>query len=272
MRCTPSWILRHWKPKWRPFMRDGDCLSDPFPATVRVTTHAVDRASYLRNPESGRALDDASREKLTAFANGNPLPPSPGTPGEGRGEGSAQLMGDDHLARIARNPHSSPLPEYREREVAGAQFDTPARPDLAIIVADGLSAAAAPLYAVPLLTALLPLLRSAGLSIAPLVLARFARVALQDDVATALRARGSIILLGERPGLHVPVSLGAYFVYDPKVGTTDERRNCVSSIHARGLSPHAAAQTLFYLVTESFRRQISGVMLKDDRGTPLLEG
>ncbi len=187
-------------------------------ATVRVETLAADRTTYLRRPDLGRRLNEASRLRLKA-ARGNP-------------------------------------------EV---NFD------LSIVVADGLSAQAAQRYATPLLGGLVPLV-AAGCTMAPLVIARQARVALQDEIAVILGARSSVILLGERPGLHAPVSLGAYFVYDPKIGTTDERRNCVSNIRDDGLPPAAAAQTLFYLITQGLQGRISGVNLKDERGSPTLPG
>ena len=165
-------------------------------------------------------------------------------------------------------------PTYLRRPDLGRTLGEPSRArlkttaagfDVAIVVADGLSAQAARRYAAPLLAELLPSLRSAGYSLAPIALATQARVALQDDIGSILSARSSIILLGERPGLHAPISLGGYLVYAPKVGATDERRNCISNIRAEGLSPTAAAHALLYLLTQSLTRRLSGVNLKDER-------
>lgn len=143
---------------------------------------------------------------------------------------------------------------------------SPGAVDVSIILADGLSAEAVNLHAVPVLKHLVHSLRAAGFSIAPLVLADQARVAIADDIGALLRAELSLIFIGERPGLTSPHSLGAYLTYHPRVGLTDESRNCISNIRPEGLVYADAAQKIFYLATESLRRKLSGVMLKDDGG------
>ena len=137
------------------------------------------------------------------------------------------------------------------------------RRDLAIIVSDGLSALAAERQVGPVLTHLVPLLRAAGWSLYPIFVAPFARVKLQDELGELLGARHTLMLLGERPGLGSPDSLGAYFTFTPRAACTDADRNCVSNIRPEGYSPKAAAQKLAQLLCESARRGISGVALKD---------
>ncbi len=140
--------------------------------------------------------------------------------------------------------------------------------DLAVIVADGLSALAVERHAAPVLAALLPALRTGGWALAPLVVAHQARVALGDAVARALRAGAALVLIGERPGLSAPDSLGAYLTWAPTAGTTDADRNCVSNIRPDGLGYQDAAWKLAFLLDRMRTIGGSGVRLKDDSERP----
>ena len=140
--------------------------------------------------------------------------------------------------------------------------------DVAIVVADGLSTAAVQRQAVPFLNALLPRLQEKGYVIAPISYVHMGRVAVGDEVGELLNARVVAVLIGERPGLSSPDSLGVYMTYDPAVGLTDERRNCISNIRPQGQSFEQAAQTLEYLLSKSMEQKISGVHLKDDQILP----
>ena len=138
------------------------------------------------------------------------------------------------------------------------------QPDLVLLVSEGLSTLAVETHAAAVLGELLPLLRADGWRLAPVCLARRGRVALQDHIGELLGARLALILLGERPGLISPDSLGAYLVHSPRRGNTDAQRNCVSNISALGLSAAQAAAKLHWLLTESRRRAVSGIALKDE--------
>jgi ethanolamine ammonia-lyase small subunit len=138
--------------------------------------------------------------------------------------------------------------------------------DLTIVVADGLSATAVQSHAAPLLHLLLPAVQARGWAVAPLVLATQARVAIGDDIGEALDARMVLVLIGERPGLSAPDSLGAYLTLAPRVGRRDHERNCVSNIRPAGLSPGRAAHAILWLAAEAFRRGGTGVALKDESG------
>jgi ethanolamine ammonia-lyase small subunit len=165
---------------------------------------------------------------------------------------------------------------YLKRPGLGRRLDDRSRRDLepvggagsdaVFVVADGLSARAAQRHAVPVLAPVAARLRAAGWTIAPVVVAQQGRVALADEIGALLRAAVAVVLLGERPGLSAPDSLGAYLTWAPRVGRTDAERNCVSNIRPEGLSYDAAADTLLRLMTEARRRRLSGVALKADRG------
>ena len=132
--------------------------------------------------------------------------------------------------------------------------------DLALVVADGLSAIAVERNVCPLLKELLPQLE--GWRLAPLVVVELGRVAVADEIGDALGARMSVVFIGERPGLSSPDSLGAYITWQPRPGRTDAERNCISNIRIEGLSYAAAAAQLCFYLTEGGKRQLTGIGLK----------
>jgi ethanolamine ammonia-lyase small subunit len=136
--------------------------------------------------------------------------------------------------------------------------------DAAIVVADGLSALAVNRHAAPLLAALAPMLDAEQWRMAPLTVALQARVALGDEIGQRLGARQMAILIGERPGLTAPDSLGIYLTYDPRPGRTEAERNCVSNVRPEGLTYERAARKLHFLMSEARVRKLTGVDLKED--------
>jgi ethanolamine ammonia-lyase small subunit len=155
--------------------------------------------------------------------------------------------------------------------------EKPAPPyDAVFVICDGLSALAVQQSAVPLLVAVWSSLAAAGWRVGPPVIVTGARVAIGDEVARGLPAKLVVVLIGERPGLSSPESMGIYLTLlptrqsagGPATGITDEARNCISNVRRDGLSTTEAAHKLIYLMTEARRRGLSGVQLKDD--APLL--
>jgi len=145
------------------------------------------------------------------------------------------------------------------RKVAQGAFSAP---DLVLVVADGLSALAVTRHAQPMLKAIRA--RLPGWSIGPVVLAEQSRVALGDEAGELLGARAVALLVGERPGLSSPDSLGIYLTWAPRVGRTDAERNCISNIRPEGLSYEQAAATLAGLLEGAKRLGATGISLKDE--------
>ncbi len=162
---------------------------------------------------------------------------------------------------------------YLRRPDLGRQLATDSREwlkqhsapvDLLIVVGDGLSSTAIHRNTVPFLLELRPRIEALGLTLGPVVLTRQARVAVGDDIAETMQAKAVAVLIGERPGLSSPDSLGIYLTWAPKVGLLDSERNCISNVRPEGLNYPEAAHKLSWLLTEAFRRQLSGVALKDE--------
>jgi ethanolamine ammonia-lyase small subunit len=152
----------------------------------------------------------------------------------------------------------------------GAAEHLPSGPfDAVFVVADGLSAGAVQRHAAPMLRAVIDLLPS--WRIGPVVLAEQARVALGDEIGAATHATMVVVLIGERPGLTVPNSLGIYLTYAPRVGRRDSERNCISNVHDDGLSYAAAAEKLQWLMSQARMLQLTGIELKEDSPPQILD-
>ena len=147
------------------------------------------------------------------------------------------------------------------------------RPDLVFVIADGLSAQGAASHALPLIDRTIARLK--GWHVGSIVVATQARVALGDPIGELMNAEMVAVLIGERPGLSSPASLGVYLTYAPRVGRSDAERNCISNVRPEGLSYEAAAFKLVHLLEGARRRKLTGVGLKDESawdGTLLRSG
>lgn len=184
-------------------------LDPPSLGVPHVLLHsaAPDRATYLRRPDLGRRLSDASR---------------------------AQLAQGDY--------------------------------DAAVVIADGLSATAVHHHAIPFLQAVHELFAADEWKLAPLTVVLQGRVAIGDEIGEFLGARMVAVLIGERPGLTSPDSLGIYLTWNPRPGRTDAERNCISNVRTEGISYALAAHKLHFLMSEARLRKLSGVALKEDVG------
>jgi ethanolamine ammonia-lyase small subunit len=178
--------------------------------------------------------------------------------GSAAGDRATYLQRPD-LGRRLDDASRSQLAAWRHERGSGA-----ARFDVAFVVADGLSALAVHRHAAALLAALQPWLAREAWRVAPVAVVRQGRVAVADEIGELLDADLVVILLGERPGLSSPDSLGVYFTWAPRVGCTDAQRNCISNVRPEGLPIDRAADKLLYLMTQARQRRASGVELKDD--------
>jgi ethanolamine ammonia-lyase small subunit len=162
---------------------------------------------------------------------------------------------------------------YLARPDLGRRLDDPSRAavaalprgcDIVFVLADGLSARAVASHAVPLLDESLPPLRRDGWRVGPIAVVEQGRVAVGDEIGHMLGAALVCVVIGERPGLTSPDSLGAYLTWQPAIGRTDAERNCLSNIRPAGLAYSEAAQRLVYLCTQARSRKCTGIMLKDE--------
>ena len=156
------------------------------------------------------------------------------------------------------NDHSRSLLQH---DISSSESGVSCEYDLGIVIVDGLSSLAVQQNVVPFLETLLPQLKD--YSLAPITMVEQGRVAIGDEVGELLNARCVIVLIGERPGLSSPDSLGLYLTYQPHVGLTDAARNCISNIRPAGLSYAEAARRTQYLLDEARQLKLSGVNLKD---------
>ncbi len=180
--------------------------------TVEVSSRASSRSMFLRQPDMGRRLNDASRQKL------------------------------------------------KDMDYKGA--------DVLLVIGDGLSSKAVNKQAVPLISRFVPYMEELGLTVGPVVLAHESRVALGDDIAEMMHCGLVAILIGERPGLSSPDSLGVYITYKPFAGRLESERNCISNVRPEGLNYNRAAFKMAWLVEAAYDMGKTGTALKDKSDDP----
>ncbi len=181
---------------------------------------------------------------------------------------SAAADRDSYLQRPDKGRRLDEASAQSLRDYAAAD---PGSIDVAVIVADGLSSLAVHRHTVPFLERMEELASAEGWTLSPVILVEQGRVAIGDEIGELLGAKMSVVLIGERPGLSSPDSLGLYFTYAPKIGLNDAHRNCISNVRLEGLSYGMAAHRLLYLMREACKRQLSGVNLKDEAQLHSLE-
>jgi ethanolamine ammonia-lyase small subunit len=184
-----------------------------------------------------------------------------------------------NLSIISLKSEVSSRPQYLKRPDLGRTLNQesreklinlyPTESDITFVVADGLSAQAINQNALPLLENLIPKLHKIKWRIAPICIVEQGRVAIADEIGFLSKSEIVVILIGERPGLTSPDSMGAYITFCPRVGTTDESRNCVSNIRPEGMNYQLAADKILYLLTEMKTKKLSGVGLKDELDSTL---
>ncbi|APA66983.1 ethanolamine ammonia-lyase subunit EutC [Janthinobacterium sp. 1_2014MBL_MicDiv] len=189
------------------------------------------------------------------------------------GDALARALLEQGLSSVQLHSAAATRAVYLQRPDLGRRLDDVSRArlatcatgvDLALVAADGLSALAVQRHAAPFLAALCERLALEAWTLSPLHIVAQGRVAVGDEIGELLQARAVLVLIGERPGLSSPDSLGLYLTWAPKVGLLDERRNCISNVRPQGLAYAQAAYRLHYLLSQAFARQLSGVALKDE--------
>jgi len=219
--------------------------------TLMLHSAAPNRQTYLQRPDLGRHLDKESIAVLRTWSEHNIE--------------AQRAWAAEHVAQVKEEPAT--------RAGDTEQSALPPRlhkPDLCFVVADGLSALAVQTHAVDFLQHMQTLLANDAnpWRTAPICVVEQARVAIGDDIGERLDAKLVVVLIGERPGLSSPDSMGIYMTWAPRVGRTDAERNCISNVRPAGLPAPEAAGTLYRLMRRARQLQLTGVELKDEGAAP----
>ncbi|WP_245590764.1 ethanolamine ammonia-lyase subunit EutC [Nitratidesulfovibrio termitidis] len=178
---------------------------------------------------------------------------------------TAEFLARPDKGRQLSDDSREALREAADATTSGAKGAKGAKgADICVVISSGLSARAVHENAAPFALRFLEQARSSGYTTTPVALVDHGRVAVADEVAHLLGARLVVMLIGERPGLSSPNSLGVYLTHSPAPGCTDEARNCISNVRPGGLAMEEGVRKLCYLVQGAFAAGLTGVNLKDD--------
>ncbi|SFE76551.1 ethanolamine ammonia-lyase subunit EutC [Thermoflexibacter ruber] len=178
-----------------------------------------------------------------------------------------QTQAQDRLTYL-KNPNQGRRLSPTSQELLQKNTNHLLSHEVVFVIADGLSATAVNAHAAPILNQVIPYLQAKKWEVAPICLVEQGRVACADEIAVLLKAKIAVILIGERPGLTAADSMGIYLTFQPSIGTTDERRNCISNIRPEGLTYPLAQAKIVYLLEMIKNKQLSGVALKDEEDLP----
>jgi len=221
---------------------------------IRARSQASDRRTYLQRPDLGRRLNSESVNTLQQHALNNHA-----------------LTTQAQTTQAQSTQAQTTQAQTTQAQTTQAQ-SSQSGVELAIVLVDGLSSTAVQQNGVNLCAELYQQCVNTGLRVSPIVLVEQGRVAIGDEIGAALNAQSVALIVGERPGLSSPDSLGIYYTYHPEPGLTDARRNCISNVRAAGLSNDQAISRLMWLLNESRTLGTSGVSLKDNSTVAGLNG
>ena len=252
---------------------EGSSRADPWAALRRLTPARIALGRTGTSLPTAAQLDFQfahAQARDAVHLRFDPAPLAAALDARGRDHVALRSAAADRHSYLQRPDLGRRLSEDAASELRGLIAMQRRSYDLAVVVADGLSALAVHRHATPMLERIDALAAAEGWTLAPVALVEQGRVAIGDEIGELLDARMSVVLIGERPGLSSPDSLGLYFTYAPCVGLNDACRNCISNVREAGLSYAQAAHKLAWLMREACRRQLSGVQLKDQADTPAL--
>ena len=161
--------------------------------------------------------------------------------------------------------------EYLTRPDRGRRFDEQnqaiiqktfgQKPQVALVVGDGLSSAAIEANAPDCMQAIQGGLKSYGIEPGPVLFVKYCRVGASDHIGELTGAQVVCMLVGERPGLVTAESMSAYLTYQPYLGIPESKRTVVSNIHRQGTTAVEAGAHIAELIKTMLEKKASGIDL-----------